>query len=58
MIEYINENDLYSFQRLQSRLTNDRIKHSYRVAELAKEIALKHYPQLAKKAYTAGIYHD
>ncbi|MBQ5543455.1 MAG: bis(5'-nucleosyl)-tetraphosphatase (symmetrical) YqeK [Mycoplasmataceae bacterium] len=58
VIQYINENDLYSFQRLQSRLTNNRIKHSYRVAELAKEIALKHYPQLAKKAYTAGIYHD
>lgn len=58
VIQYINENDLYSFQRLQSRLTNNRIKHSYRVAELAKEIALKHYPQLAQKAYTAGIYHD
>ena len=58
VIQYINENALYVFQRLQSRLTNERIAHSYRVANLAKELALKHYPELAQKAYIAGLYHD
>ncbi len=37
--------------------SEDRINHSYRVAELAKDIA-KHYGISSEKAYTAGILHD
>lgn len=56
--QYINNNGLYIHQRLQTRMRDDRYKHSLRVAELAKELALIHKPELANKAWLAGLYHD
>lgn len=58
VINYINENGLYAFQRLQSKLRNNRIAHSMRVAQLCKEYANIYDPKLVKQAYVAGLFHD
>lgn len=58
VIQYINKNGLYIHQRLITRMKEKRYSHSIRVAQLCKEIALVHAPELVNKAYLAGLYHD
>lgn len=59
VLEYINENSIYAIDRLAIAMSEYRLKHSIAVAEIAKDLAIRHklYP-LVKKAYCAGIYHD
>lgn len=59
VLNYINENGIYSVDRLRKVMSDYRFEHSLRVAQLAVDIAksLKYYP-LLKQAYVAGIYHD
>ncbi len=56
--QYINNNALYIHQRLITRMKEERYQHSVRVADLAKSLALIYKPELANKAYIAGLYHD
>lgn len=59
VINYINENAVYAYDRLKLVMSNYRLSHCVDTANIAKEIALKHklYP-IVKKAYVAGFYHD
>ncbi|BAC44310.1 nicotinate-nucleotide adenylyltransferase [Malacoplasma penetrans] len=59
VINYINENCVYAYDRLKLVMSEYRLNHCIETANIAKEIALKHklYP-LVKKAYVAGYYHD
>lgn len=59
VLNYINENGIYAVNRLKKVMSEYRLAHSIRVANIAVELAksLKYY-SLIKKAYVAGIYHD
>lgn len=59
VIRYINENGIYAIDRLKQVMSEYRLQHSIRVANLAVTFAekLKLY-NLVSKAYVAAIYHD
>lgn len=59
VLNYINANGLYAVNRLEQVMSDYRLQHSIRVAEIALDItkSLKYYP-LLKQAYVAAIYHD
>lgn len=59
VIDYINDNAIYAYERLKPVMSEYRLNHCRMVANIAKDIALKHklYP-IADKAYVAGYYHD
>lgn len=56
--KYIIENGLYYNIWLLKYISQKRYEHVLRVADLAKQIALKFEPSLVKDAWLAGIYHD
>lgn len=59
VLEYINENGLYAVNRLKNVMSDYRLAHSIRVANLAKELCTNFKNnKLTKQAYVAGIYHD
>lgn len=57
VIAYINNNLIYSNERLQANLDNNRIQHCINVGNMAAKLAI-HYKEDAKKALIAGTYHD
>jgi nicotinate-nucleotide adenylyltransferase len=57
-IKYINEHNLYHLERMQQFLDSERYGHCLRTASFAQELAAKHYPKIATKAFVAGLYHD
>ncbi|MEM7182691.1 MAG: bis(5'-nucleosyl)-tetraphosphatase (symmetrical) YqeK [Spirochaetota bacterium] len=49
----------YFQEKLIEEITDTRLQHSYRVAEIARELANRHgYPQNPERAYLAGLLHD
>jgi predicted HD superfamily hydrolase involved in NAD metabolism len=44
--------------QLADYLPAERVQHSINVAEAARQLAERHYPDLAEKAWVAGLLHD
>ncbi len=58
VIDYIEQNELYYTKAIKERLDERRYSHSKSVARTAREIAKCTKPELADKAYIAGLLHD
>lgn len=56
-IDYINNNLIYSHERLQFHLDKERYQHCLNVGETARKLAIKHHAN-PTKALIAGTYHD
>ncbi len=57
LINYINNNNLYWYDRLNYRLSKKRLTHSINVGDLSKKYA-KYYNLNENNAFYAAIYHD
>ncbi|WP_342253741.1 nicotinate-nucleotide adenylyltransferase [Spiroplasma endosymbiont of Zeiraphera isertana] len=55
--DYINNNLIYSYERLKANLDNNRTEHCINVGKMAVKLAI-HYNEDANKALIAGTYHD
>ncbi len=55
--DYINNNLIYSNERLKANLDNNRTQHCINVGKMAAKLAT-HYHQDANQALIAGTYHD
>lgn len=55
--DYINDNLIYSYERLTANLDENRTQHSINVGKMAAKLAT-HYHLDANKALIAGTYHD
>lgn len=58
VLNYIEENRLYYFAKLEEYLDEKRLNHSIQVANLSYLIALKNNIDHPYKAYVAGLLHD
>ena len=58
VIDYIIDNDLYSMNKIKSRMNPRRYAHSKSVGKLCYEIAKRNSVVDAKKALIAGLIHD
>lgn len=56
--QYIEEHRLYYVKRMEKYISNERLKHSIQVANLAYLIAAKNALADKDKAYVAGLLHD
>ncbi|WP_425380880.1 nicotinate-nucleotide adenylyltransferase [Spiroplasma endosymbiont of Polydrusus pterygomalis] len=55
--DYLNNNLIYSNERLQANLDNNRTQHCINVGQMAAKLAT-YYQQDANQALIAGTYHD
>ncbi|WP_425382302.1 nicotinate-nucleotide adenylyltransferase [Spiroplasma endosymbiont of Melieria omissa] len=55
--DYINNNLIYSYERLKANLDNNRTEHCINVGKMAVKLAI-HYNEDANKVLIAGTYHD
>ncbi|WP_027124039.1 nicotinate-nucleotide adenylyltransferase [Mycoplasmoides pirum] len=58
VVDYINNNCLYTQERVKSFLSISRWEHCKRTAKYAKKLAIKNNYENPKEAYIAGIFHD
>ena len=58
IINYINNNCLYSEERIKRFLSTKRWEHCKRTALMAKQIAIKNNYKNFHEAYIAGLFHD
>lgn len=57
--KYINDHGLYCLERYKLfNISEKRLQHSMRVAQLCRNIMSKHNQELVDYAWSAGIYHD